>query len=244
MRESLMYDEPAKGVAKKENKRTRAKIPPSENGSVAETLASLAEASMSSKCLQALGRSTTRREKALAQAKDTKSWLQYQQTKRLKILARDTLIAALADGGLLAEIKEGTDDIRKPEPLKQRNDKGSSRGAKARRKARFTSAAARCYSMEDAEDMPQAQAEHSVQPQAKLEEAKDDGWVRLKALKREREVWQSEGQSEGSSFNVDLSSATKESQDEIKQGKRQSGQGEAKEAKEAKKRHSKQCIIS
>jgi len=92
--------------------------------------------------------------------------------------------------------------------------------------------------------MPQAQAEHSVQPQAKLEEAKDDGWVRLKALKREREVWQSEGQSEGSSFNVDLSSATKESQDEIKQGKRQSGQGEAKEAKEAKKRHSKQCIIS
>jgi len=78
-------------------------------------------------------------------AKEAKHWARYQRDKQLKIFARDTLIAALAHGGMLME---GEVEAVVPEPLKQRNDKGRSRGAKLRRQARFASAAARCYSVE------------------------------------------------------------------------------------------------
>jgi len=206
-----------------------------------------ASSSMSSQCMLALGRSAMQREKALARAKDAKYWRKYQQTKHLKVLARDTLIAALADSALLGEIEEGADEIRKPQPLPRRNDKGNRHGAKARRKARFASAAARCYSFEDEDEMPPVQVVPSERTQVsksvKTERAaRSEGRseLQLRALKRERAA-KTERQSEGSSADVKVPSASPEG--ESKKAKRQSGEGgSAKE--EAKKKHSKQCIIA
>jgi len=200
------------------------------------------EEASSSPCLQAQGRSTRQREKALARAKDAKYWRKYQQAKHLKVVARDTLIAALAEA--CAEEDEGADEIRRPSALPRRNDKGSSHGAKARRKARFASAAARCYMEEDEDEMPPVHAARSEKtPAAKSVKVQ----VALRAMKRER-VAKSEGVSpEGKGHS------------EAKVAKHQSGEGgRAKEVvkhskKDSPKKESskkkdqtmlKQCIIA
>jgi hypothetical protein len=210
---------------------------------------------VASKCLQVPAGRSSKREKVRAQAKEAKYWRKYQQVKQLKVFARDTLIATLADDGLLDEIEEVADEISRPEPLKPRNEKGGSRGAKARRKARFASAAARCYPVNGtgdiADEMPPVPTAGSAQPQPSKSQPQPSKSAEervhhgpkaygLKALKREHAAT-AKGQSEGSSPDVALSSP-KEGQHVTKVAKRQGGEGGS--AKEEVKKHSKQCIIA
>jgi len=196
------------------------------------------EDASSSRCLQALGRSTRQREKVLAQAKDAKYWRKYQQTKHLKVVALDTLIATLA------EEDEGANEMetRKPSALPRRNDKGSSHGAKARRKARFASAAARCYMEEDADEMPPVPVHAARSEQTPASKSVKER-VALRAMKRER-VAKTEEQCEGVSPEG-------KGHSEAKVAKHQSGEGDpAKEVakhskKETKKKETmKQCVIA
>jgi len=196
------------------------------------------ETSSASKCVLALSRSKKKRDKALLQAKDAKYWHKHQQAKQLKVLMRDMLIADLADAGLLDE----TEKVHKPQPLPQRSDKGGSRSAKARRKARFASAAARCYAVEEEDEMAPVQAERSEQPRvSKSAEGLTEGWVQLRAPKRERTATTGV-QSEASSADVELASLKQVEQYEAKVAKHQSRDGGS--AKEKAKRDSKQCIIA
>lgn len=168
VKESLMYHEPAKTQVKSKKKRVRArKDRKSEDAPLDDYLASLEEAPSTSKCLQAIGRSTEQRQKELDRLKESKHWKEYRQAKQLKALARDHLIVALVDGGLLDDVSEGT--VVAPEPPKRRNDKGSSHGAKCRRKARLAAAAARCYSVEMGEDEPLVEMPIKSQPTAVAE---------------------------------------------------------------------------
>lgn len=168
VKESLMYHEPAKTQVKSKKKRVRArKDRKSEETPLDDYLASLEEAPSTSKCLQAIGRSTEQRQKELDRLKESKHWKEYRQAKQLKALARDHLIVALVDGGLLDDVSEGT--VVAPEPPKRRNDKGSSHGAKCRRKARLAAAAARCYSVEMGEDEPLVEMPIKSQPAAVAE---------------------------------------------------------------------------
>lgn len=146
-----MYDEPTKTQVKSKKKRIRArKDRKSEESSLDDYLASLEEAPSTSKCLQAIGRSREQQQKEVDRVKERKHWQEYRQAKKLKVLARDNLILALVEGGLLDDVSE--EMVVAPGPPKQRNDKGSSHGAKCRRKARLAAAAARCYSVEMGED--------------------------------------------------------------------------------------------
>lgn len=232
VKDNIMYDEPPK--AKPKNKKKRRKAASSEDDSEGETLVTLGASS--SKCLERLSRAQAAREKEVRKAKDAKHWLHYQQTKQLKLLARDTLVAALVEEGLL----EGYEDARKPEPIKRRNEKGSSRAAKARRKARLAAVAARCYAVDVSEDELQvdAQAAHPRENAHPLEKRKStDGWVRLRAAMAAAEASAlmesaipTEGESKVSSSDVEVPSATEQS---------------APNGKMKRERHSsKQCTIA
>lgn len=139
LKDGVMYDAPSQ--KKKKKKRNRAHKTPGSDDDVSNVLADFAEVPSTSTCEQTLHRSTMRRQKEVGKKKELKYWLQYRQDKATKVLARDTLIYLL----------EGMDgeEMGAPEPLIRHHDKGSSLGAKLRRKARFAAAAARCYSAEE-----------------------------------------------------------------------------------------------
>jgi hypothetical protein len=192
VKEPLMYNEPAKMVVgttktKKKKKRTSARMASmSEDDAEVEIHVALEEAGPSAQCLSGHWRATVQHEKAVNKGKELKYWQRYQQTKQLKELARDTLIAALADGGMLCD--EGDEASEVVPKTEKRHDKGSSRGLKARRKARFASASARCYSIDHDEChipmiMPARPSYHPagnpVDGHIKADEADADGWIRV-----------------------------------------------------------------
>jgi len=151
-KDGMMYDAPSPKQKKKEQKKKNRplKIPDSDNEST--VFADLAEAPSTSTCERTLRRSTTRHQKEVSKQKELKYWAAYRQEKATKILARDMLIYVLANEGMLGdETDERVLKMVAPESLPRRHDKGSSRGAKLRRQARFAAAAARCYSAEETE---------------------------------------------------------------------------------------------
>lgn len=233
-----MYDEPPKLEGKKKKKRVRArKAPASEY----DALIDLEEAPSSSKCMASLSRSSTMHEKAALKGKQLKYWRAYNEAKLLKVLARDTLIAALADGGMLDESEEGGEismPIRMPEPLKTRHEKGGTRKAMMRRKARFAAAAAKCYAAdmseeEMVEEVPvEVRTVPSPQPKkgkAAQGKAAEEGWVRLAKAMAETES-EVERESEASSNELELPFSKATSSPDGKQRKA--------------KRDSKNCIVS
>jgi hypothetical protein len=226
VKESLMYDEPAKLWGKKKKKRARArKATTSEYDPVVEVLMALEDMPSSSKCVHALDRSTMLREKAVLKGKEIKFWRSFNEAKMLKVLARDSLIAALADDGMLGESEAGVEEHRKPKPLKTRHDKGSSRSARMRRKARFAAAAERCYSVEMEEEMIEVQVKGQAQASSRSPVDKAaNGWVSLAKAVAESES-EVDRESEVSSTDTESLSAK-----------------QTKQIKE--KRSSKQCIVS
>jgi len=138
LKNSLMYNEPKK----KMRKRNRA---PKEAEDADSYMAKLEEAPSSSKCVQLLQESTSKHNKAAARGKSSKDWARYRQAKEAKM---KVLVAALLDDCTdsddeSAQTKSTQTKERAPKTMR------NSHAAKTRRKARFESAAARCYSLED-----------------------------------------------------------------------------------------------
>jgi len=148
---SRMYDPPQK-PAKKKRVRTRKKNAIEDEERDPAVLA-LGEEPSSSKCIQMFERTGAVREKQMLKSKDVKFWMRYQHEKQLKVFARDSLVAALADAGLLVgETDETLEKIVAPEPLKLRDDARKTRVANLRRQARHAAAGARCYALEVEEE--------------------------------------------------------------------------------------------
>lgn len=144
---STMYDPPK--PAKKKRIRARKKAAVED-----DPVSALAEEPSSSKCIGMFERATETRQKLMTKSKNTKYWEHYHQEKQLKMHARDSLIAALADSDMLVE--EGfvgpLEKIVAPKLLKLRDNKHKDRVATLRRQARLAAAGARCYTMELEED--------------------------------------------------------------------------------------------
>jgi len=140
-----MYDEPVlKSKGKKKKKKARKAVEPEP------LLVALEDAGSSSKCLRELERSTSRRHKEMARAKDVKYWAAYQHAKQLRRGALDELVAALSldDGEGEAAPLENLPATR---DTTRRDHKANSSKDKARRRARAAAAAVRCEIWQDDE---------------------------------------------------------------------------------------------
>ena len=118
-----MYEPPV--VAKKKRIRT------SKAEAILDSIWALEEAPSSSKCLQDLRDITSRLDKAASRGQTAKYWARYRQAHKLKVHARDVLLAS-------AMFAEGDDQAIpfEPEELKQRDNKKNSAREKNRRRAR------------------------------------------------------------------------------------------------------------
>jgi len=152
-----MYDEPEqKAAKKKKKKKKRAHTHPDD----ASSLADIAEAPSSSKCVHRLDCMMQQRYEEVAKGKNAKYWVSYQRVKHLKTIARDALLAEFASNGMLVDEmeEEALAKICAPDPITRRNNKADSHGEKIRRQRRKASAAARCYSHEaSGDEMPTEQ---------------------------------------------------------------------------------------
>jgi len=170
LKDGVMYDAPS--PKKKKKKRNRARKVPGSDCEEWSELADFAEAPSTSTCEQMLHCSTMRRQKEVGKQQERKLWSAYRQEKTIKILARDSLIYTLAKGGMLCEeAEEPALEMSEPEPLPRRHDKGSSLRSKLRRRARFASAAARCYSTEGSEYTETSFDADSRKPSAEIEQS-------------------------------------------------------------------------
>lgn len=193
LKDAVMYDDPMPRVHKKKRNRVR-KAPSDDDSSL---LANLVEEPSTSTCEQMMHRSMTRRAKQLGKKMDAKHWAQYRQEKELKVLARDTLIYVLAQGGMLEEVTD--EELSAPEPLKKRHDTRSRRGAKVRREKRLASAASRCYSAEEAEwigtaacveePKPSMERRHPVQGRAREVVKQGAPTTNVTSAETERDAW-------------------------------------------------------
>lgn len=144
LKNEKMYEEPE--PAKKKKKKARARKATMEPE---ELVVTLEAAPSTSKCLDALGRSSAQRQKQLARAQDAKHWARYHRAKEAKRGALDELVAALS-------LLEHEPTLRAlevdaaPEPTK--DNKANSAKDKARRRARTAAAAAQFFSHEELDD--------------------------------------------------------------------------------------------
>jgi len=147
-----MYDEPVSASKKKKKKKSRART-------IAEPeplVVTLEEAASSSKCLQAVERSTTRRNKLVARSQDAKHWAGYQRAKQLKRDALNELIATLSFSDDEGMANEATPELPSKKPT--RNKAANSNKVKARRRARSAAAAARCFVHGESDCSPLSEA--------------------------------------------------------------------------------------
>lgn len=143
---SIMYDDPMKAATKRK-KRVRARKAPEDDEDQYPPL---------QECSLEPSRRSQRQLKEVMRAKEAKQWSRYRHAKELKIVAHEHLLAALAEGGMLVDLSDDSPATlaaaKQSKVLKVRNDKGSSAVAKARRKARNASAAARCFAVVDPDE--------------------------------------------------------------------------------------------
>ena len=166
LKNDKMYDEPVSASKKKKKKKSRART-------IAESellVVTLEEAASSSKCLQAVERSTTRRNKLVARSQDAKHWAGYHRAKQLKRDALDELVAALS---LVDDAGDEATPPAPPAPKATKDHKANSSKDKARRRARSEAAAARCfpYDLDEKDGIDEFFAEAdgaSVSPEAKM----------------------------------------------------------------------------
>jgi len=157
-----MYDEPEqKAAKKKKKKKKRPHTSPDEDPDEDSSLADIAEAPSSSKCVHRLDCMMQQRYKEVAKGKNVTYWVNYQRVKHLKAVARDALLAEFASNGMLVDEteEEALAKICAPDHLTRRNNKADSHGEKIRRQRRKASAAARCFSHEaSGDEMPTEQS--------------------------------------------------------------------------------------
>jgi len=161
LKNEKMYDAPNL-EPKKAKKKRKKRMSKRETDSVGEdniepVLATL-DVELPSSSAQALGRQLRHR-KLVAHGLEAKAWVKYRQAKELRALARDMLVAALAEDGT-AECDAGETTIGSEASSQHKairkvayNNKTKSRIDMARRKARHAAASARCY-------WPEADDEH------------------------------------------------------------------------------------
>jgi len=153
LKNDKMYEEPR--VVKKKRKKKRARQAEPDADSEHEPLVlTLEDSAASSKCLAALGRSSTQRDTLMHRAKEAKRWAVYQRAKAMKRSALEELVAALfvaADddaGGEAASPARAPPSISKP----LKDPKANGPKDKARRRARSAADAARCSLWPDTSD--------------------------------------------------------------------------------------------
>ena len=121
-----MYEEPIVAKKKKKKKSRTRKAEATQ-----ESIWALEESPSSSKCLQSLHTATAHHEKLAMRGQTVKYWKRYRDQRRMKIHARDVLLAS-------ALFREPTDDT-EPDtelPIKTRDNKKDGTRDKARRRAR------------------------------------------------------------------------------------------------------------
>jgi len=167
---SIMYEDPKKVAPKK--KRVRARKSPEEDEDQYPPV---------QECSIEPSRRSQRQLREVMRAKEAKLWGRYRQAKELKVVSHQHLLAALADGGMLVD---SSDDIfvalataKQSKVLKVRNEKGNSLAAKARRKARNASSAARCYSVFDPDEDALGPERVEMKPRWSF----NDGWEEVDA---------------------------------------------------------------
>merc|ERR1719482_2373233 len=170
LKNDKMYDEP---MSEKKKKKPRART-------IAEPeplVVTLEEAASSSKCLQAVERSTTRRNKLVARSQDAKHWAGYHRAKQLKRDALDELVAALS---LVDDAGDEATPPAQPAPKATKDHKANSSKDKARRRARSSATSARCDLWDDDELHAGAPEDMTVsKSSAKKRSARTSGEPRL-----------------------------------------------------------------
>jgi len=160
LRNEKMYDEPKPEPqkAKKKRKKQMSKKCGSDSAGEddAEPALAMLDAELPSSSMQALGRQL-RHSKLVTHGREAKAWAKYRQAKELRALARDMLVAALAEDDAECAPDEtmiGSDASSKHKAVIKVacSNKTNSKTDKARRKARDAAAAARCY-WPEAEDV-------------------------------------------------------------------------------------------
>lgn len=173
LKNDKMYDEPVSASKKKKKKKSRART-------IAEPeplVVTLEEAASSSKCLQAVERSTTRRNKLVARSQDAKHWAGYHRAKQLKRDALDELVAALS---LVDDAGDEATLPAPPAPKATKDHKANSSKDKARRRARSAATSARCDLWDDDELHAGAPEDMTVsKSSAKKRSARTSGEPRL-----------------------------------------------------------------
>lgn len=162
LKEYKMYDDPKKPKKSKKKARGRKSVEDEP------FIAVLTEAPSSSKCYDKCARSAAQHNKEVTRARDAKFWERYRQQKAEKLEAHAALLVTLADAD------KPCDDLDVPSaPLQERKPRHSNKAntakEKTRRANRFASAAARCYSLDEEEDVQERET-HSAeikQPQTK-----------------------------------------------------------------------------
>lgn len=146
-----MYDEPIKKKAKKKRSRARKDTTPDISWA-------LECAPESSKCLQQLAASTSRKDKEAARGRLARHWGQYRQGKVAKAHAHNSLLASMMMLDEEVDAPEGrcgTERTPLPPPMTVRNHKKNSAREQARRRARD----AKCWSYWD-EEAAETEPEH------------------------------------------------------------------------------------
>jgi len=172
---SIMYEDPTM-AAPKRKKRVRARKAPEDDED---------EYPPVPECSLEPTRRSQQQLKEVMRAKEVKQWSRYRHTKELKIVAHEHLLAALAEGGMLVDLSDDRSETlavaKQSKVLKVRNDKGSSLAAKARRKARNASAAARCFAVVDPDEEALGPGRVEMKPRWSF----NDGWEEVDAAEPE-----------------------------------------------------------
>jgi len=147
LKNEKMYDEPLKTRTAKKKKQRKRHRKAEASAEPEPLVVTLEETPSSSKCLQALGCSSTLRDKQMHRSKAAKYWASYQRAKQLQRSALDKLVAGLTREDELHEAPDQAEPSSQP----MKDNKANSSKDKARRRARSAAAFTRCSLWRDDE---------------------------------------------------------------------------------------------